>query len=105
MGICGHYVLWSWFFYNLKVFQNPVFFFNRLFSRENIIIATIYAYYKITDKKKPGDIPSSHNQFLRLCALNAKGGGLIYGQETISHMAQLKNPHTRVKSGDAQCHS
>lgn len=52
--------------------------------------------------KKPGDIPSGHNQFLRLCALSAGGWGLIYDQETISRMTQ---PHTTIKSGDAECHN
>ena len=36
---------------------------------------------KLLIKKKAGDIPSGHNQFLRLCAVSAGGWGLIYGQE------------------------
>ena len=36
-------------------------------------------------------------QWLRLCAPNIRGLGLIPGSGTRSHMLQLKSPHTATK--------
>ena len=42
-------------------------------------------------------------QWLRLCAPSAGGLGSILGQETRSHMPQLKIPHTAMKIKDPAC--
>ena len=41
-------------------------------------------------------------QWLRLCALNAGGLGLIPGQGTRSHMLQLKILHAATKTQHSQ---
>ena len=44
-------------------------------------------------------------QWLRLCAQNVGGPGLIPGQGTRSHMLQLNILHTTTTIEDPKCHS